>query len=400
MLGSDYEHLATGRNGSLFESDVEAYAGRLRQELEGARIAVIGAAGAIGSFVVKELLRYRVGALCLFDLSENGLVELVRDLRSSALRVPDEFQALPIAMGAPEFDAFLDSEPPFDLVLNLSAMKHVRSEKDVYSIARMLSTNVVAVADLMGRLPSTCRKLFSVSSDKAVNPGNILGASKMLMERAMALRSEKVPVSTARFANVAFSDGSLLHGFLRRIEKRQPLAGPDDVRRFFMSHVEAAQLCLLSTVLGANGETFFPKPELLGGERTFGEIGVALLEVLGYEAVLTESEEEARALVSGLIAERRWPCFFSAADTAGEKPFEEFYTGAGEVDTARFRAVAVERRPPLGAEAALELEGFLEFARSSLSGSPSTKAQILDRISAVLPEFRHVGATRSLDEKM
>ncbi|MBF0127713.1 MAG: polysaccharide biosynthesis protein, partial [Magnetococcales bacterium] len=235
------------REAPLFQEDMAARERELRETLTGARLLVIGAAGSIGSAFVREVVRYRLGGLRLVDPNENNLVELVRDLRAAALRVPDDFATSAIAMGSVEFEHFLEAQKSFDLVVNFAALKHVRAERDPYTLMRMLHVNVLALDELLQVLAvEPNRKLFSVSSDKAVHPANLMGASKSLMEQVMWRRSERIQVVTARFANVAFSDGSLLYGFQRRLEKRQPIAAPLDVRRYFLSHVEAGQLCLLA----------------------------------------------------------------------------------------------------------------------------------------------------------
>jgi nucleoside-diphosphate-sugar epimerase len=399
-----YEHIITGRTESLFAEDIRANAGALREALGGKRIAVVGAAGSIGSAVTKTLLRFAPGALALIDLSENNLVELVRDLRSTdGLRLPAEFATLPIGLGSVEFGRYFAETKPFDYFLNLSAIKHVRTERDVYCLVRMIDTNVLFLHEFLSRNPYRFKKVFSVSSDKATNPANLMGATKMIMEKALLARSDAQPFSTARFANVAFSDGSLPFGFLQRLAKRQPLSAPSDVRRYFISHQEAGELCVLSCGLGKNRDVFFPNLAQGLDEKTFAEIARALLAELGYKPVECASEEEAKALSAERQAEgakrqaegaereaegakrqaegaerqaegakrqaegterqaesgkrqarsggpfappasrlaQLWPCYFFKSDTTGEKEFEEFFAQGERLVLDRFKRVGV-----------------------------------------------------------
>ncbi|MEI7639749.1 MAG: polysaccharide biosynthesis protein, partial [Syntrophus sp. (in: bacteria)] len=272
------------RSGSMFAEDLEVHRAQIEACIRGARIMVIGAAGSIGSAFVRQLVSFRPAALHMVDISENNLVEVVRDLRSALISLPEDFKTFAVAMGSLEFDRLLDAERAsdrggYDYVINFSALKHVRSEKDPFSLMRMVHTNVVAVKALLDRLVGTfTRKHFSVSSDKAANPANIMGATKIFMERVLLTYADRIPFSTARFANVAFSDGSLLHGFLQRLAKGQPFAAPYDVRRYFISHEEAGQLCLLSCFLGENRDIYFPKLDEGSDLLTFAEIAVMVLE--------------------------------------------------------------------------------------------------------------------------
>ena len=261
----NYEEIVTQRSDSLFDVDMYANEALLRERINGSRIAIVGAAGSIGSSVVKTLLRFKPSALSLIDLDENDLVELVRDLRSTAgLTIPDDFTTMPIGLGSVEFDRYFRDSKPFDYFLNLCAVKHVRSEKNIYCLMHMIDTHVVFLHSFFMQNPYQFEKVFSVSSDKAANPANMMGASKMIMEKVLLANSERHPFSTARFANVAFSDGSLPFGFLQRICKRQPLTAPNDVKRYFISHQEAGELCVISCMLGENRDVFFPK--LAGNE--------------------------------------------------------------------------------------------------------------------------------------
>ena len=399
MLG-EMERLATGREESIFASDLAARASEIRSRLEDSRIAVIGAAGSIGAAVVKQILRHSPRALALFDLSENNLVELVRDLRSSVgVAVPGDFTAMPIGLGSIEFDQYFRESTPFQYVFNLSAMKHVRSEKDVYCLIRMIDTNVIFPHEFLTRLPYPLTRFFSVSSDKATQPANLMGASKMVMEEVLKHHSNRHSVSSARFANVAFSDGSLPYGFLRRMEKGQPISAPRDVKRYFISHQEAGELCLLAGILGENRDVLFPKPQILREAMSFADIAVGLLELRGYKAVLCGSEAEAKAEAGRLIPSRQWPCYFFNSDTTGEKMLEEFYTPEDTVDLTRFTAAGVIPGTHPRGEAP-SLQAFLDFAVRLKTVQGISKAEVVEAFKKLVPGLSHVETGLNLDQRM
>lgn len=395
----DYERLATGRAQSLFAGDIRRHESELCEALKERRIAVVGAAGSIGSALVKRIVDYEPRHLALIDISENNLAELVRDLRSGLeLRLPNGLVTLSIGLGSPEFTRYFADTEPFDYVFNLCAIKHVRSERNPYGIARMIDTNILFLDEFLAALPYDLQHLFSVSSDKASAPASLMGASKFAMELVLQRNSHRHPYSTARFANVAYSDGSLLHGFLKRIERRQPIAAPRGIRRFFMSHREAGELCLLAGALGRNSEIFFPK--LIAGlhEKSLPEIAIATLERAGYEALECASETEARERVSELVPRGRWPCYFADSATSGEKPYEEFHAESDEVDTSRFEAVGVLLSNSRGSDAAA-LDVFLDFSRRAREQGAS-KAEYVAAFRSLLGEFDHVETGRNLDEQM
>jgi len=395
----DWEKIATGRDTSIFEKDLRSVDALLFESLKGSRIAVIGAAGSIGFSVVKTILRYGPQVICLIDLSENNLVEVVRDLRSShGIELPEDFSTLPIGLGSAEFDRYFQESKPFDFLLNLSAIKHVRSEKDIYCLIRMLDTNVLFLYDFLKENRYRFKKVFSVSSDKAANPANLMGASKMVMEMVLLLGSEHQPFSTARFANVAFSDGSLPFGFLQRINKQQPLSAPNDVRRYFISHQEAGELCVLSCFLGENRDVFFPKLTSQTHERTFSRIAVELLESLGFTPVECSSEEEAKARVTELIPTKKWPCYFFKTDTSGEKAFEEFYTSTEALDMERFENIGVIQRNPMIKSKSLDT--FIQFCREAKQNTAVTKEDYVRAMLKVVPALQHIEAGKNLDQKM
>jgi len=360
---------------------------------------VIGGAGTIGQAVCKEIFRRNPRILHVVDISENNLVELVRDIRSSFGYIEGDFRTFALDIGSPEFDVLVAHEEPYDYVLNLSALKHVRSEKDPYTLMRMIDVNVLNTEKtLLQAAGFDATKYFCVSTDKATNPVNMMGCSKRIMEQFLMRRSLEVPVSTARFANVAFSDGSLLHGFNQRIQKRQPISAPNDVRRYFVTPKESGELCLMSCLLGENRDIFFPKLSEQLHLITFDEIARRYLAHLGYEAVECESEEEARSSVGKLAAERKWPCYFSPSNTTGEKDFEEFFADGQILEMERFTNLGVIKN-----EAEFDggrLDHFVrEVERMKQTGRWS-KAEIVALFQEMVPEFEHKETGRCLDGKM
>ena len=396
---SEYEKIVTGRSESFFSEDLAANDCKLLEYICGARVAIVGAAGSIGSSVVKTILRYKPEAISLIDLNENNLVEVVRDLRSTeGIVLPNDFGTLPIGLGTIEFKRYFKDSQPFDYFLNLSAVKHVRSEKNIYCLMRMIDTNAVFLYDFFKQNPYRFKKVFSVSSDKAANPANMMGASKMVMEKVLLAQAEEQPFSTARFANVAFSDGSLPYGFLQRISKQQPLSAPNDVKRYFISHQEAGELCVLSCILGENRDVFFPKLSFDKDEKTFSQIAVELLESLGYEPVECNSEEEAKSMVNKLIPRKQWPCYFFKTDTSGEKEFEEFYTSKELLDMGRFNKIGVIKRGPI-----LEnepLETFIQFCRNAKTDYCVKKEDYIQAMLQIVPTMQHIETGKNLDQKM
>lgn len=398
----DSEGLLTkilGRSDSLMRYDIESHWNRISDKLGRSRILVIGAGGSIGGAFVRTLAQFRVAGLHLVDLSENGLVEVVRDLRSSGRSLPADFRTFAIDFGQQEFMALL-AENTYDYVLNFSALKHVRSERDPYTLMRLLRTNVLANDDLLAQLsekpPS---RVFSVSSDKAVRPGNIMGASKAFMERVFLAHSKDVPFNSARFANVAFSAGSLLEGFSHRLAKRQPISAPNDVRRYFISHEEAGQLCMLGCFAGENREVFYPKLDPESDMLSFAEIARLVLESNNLEPRECGSEAEALALALELPKKPTiWPCYFSGSDTGGEKPFEEFVDPLETTDEKRFQRAGVITEPiDHGAEAVSEA---LHRIRCVFDRETWSKQDLIDAVRIAVPELEHVDADRNLDEKM
>ena len=337
--------------------------------------------------------------LHVVDISENNMVELVRDIRSSVGYCDGEFATFAIDAGSDIFDSFIRSGPGYDFVLNLSALKHVRSEKDPYTLMRMVDVNVLNTEKTMLQAKvKGAKKYFCVSTDKAANPVNMMGASKRIMEMFLMRRSLELPISTARFANVAFSDGSLLYGFNRRIEKNQPLSAPNDVRRYFVTPQESGELCLLSCLLGENRDVFFPKLDHDLNLITFSEIAERYLRNLGYEPVLCETEDEARAKVSELKSRRKYPVYFFASDTTGEKDFEEFYTAKETLDMSRFEALGVIQNKPDFQQN--KLDHFTQAIAAFRTSGRWTRKDLIDLFNYMIPEFNHKETGKFLDGRM
>ena len=394
-----YERIITERNESCFKNDMDSTFNDVKEKIAGSRIAVVGAAGSIGSAVAKTLLRFSPKSLVLIDISENNLVEIVRDLRSSQnVKMPEEFSTLPIAMGSIEFNRYFAENKPFDYFFNLAAIKHVRSEKDIYCLIRMINTNVMYMHNFLINNPYKFKKVFAVSSDKAANPANLMGATKMAMEQALLYRANEQPFSTARFANVAFSDGSLPYGFLRRIEKRQPLSAPNDIRRYFISHQEAGELCVLSAFTGENRDVFFPKLAEDKDEKTFSAIAEDLLHHLGYESYICKTEDEARNRTEELISQKKWPCFFFKTDTTGEKDFEEFFVSTENVDFNSFDSIGVIKRE--NNENRQAIEKFLKFSKNTTIDKELSKVDYVKALKEIVPTLSHIETGKNLDSKM
>jgi FlaA1/EpsC-like NDP-sugar epimerase len=336
-----------GRSSVLFSPDILCKEEALREIIQQSRFLIIGGSGSIGQAVSREVFKRDPATLHVVDISENNMVELVRDIRSTIGYGRGDFRTFALDCGSVEFEALMMAEGPYDYVFNLSALKHVRSEKDPYTLMRMTMVNVfntiktLRLAKKMG-----ARKYFCVSTDKAANPVNMMGASKRIMEMFLMRESMAQNISMARFANVAFSDGSLLHGFSQRFAKRQPLSAPNDVRRYFVTPQESGELCLLSGLLGDNRDIFFPKLSKNLHLITFSEIAIRFLKQHGYEPYECISEDEARDRAEELIAKNQWPCYFFKSDTTGEKDFEEFFTDNEDLDMERFETVGIIQNQP------------------------------------------------------
>ena len=388
-----------GRNKELFRKDISDNYRELLNLIANSSFLVLGAAGSIGQALTKELFLRNPKKLHVVDVSENNLVELVRDIRSSKGYIKGEFKTFALDIGSIEFDRYLDSSGGFDYIFNLSALKHVRSESDPFTLMRMINVNIMnTIITIDQSINHNSHKYFCVSTDKAANPVNMMGASKRIMEMFLMQKSNSIDISTARFANVAFSDGSLLHGFNQRIQKKQPLSAPFDIKRYFVTEKEAGELCLLSGLLGNNREIFFPKlsPEL--NLTSFDQIAIKYLHQLDYEPVICKTEEEARRTVKDLSKKGKWPCYFFKSDTTGEKDFEEFYMQDEVLDLDRFENIGVIK-------SALEfdkekLNYFIKEIENIKSQDRWDKEKIVILFSKMIPNFMHLETNKYLDEKM
>jgi FlaA1/EpsC-like NDP-sugar epimerase len=388
-----------GRKELLFDRDTLHFDAALTDVVSSCRFLVIGGAGTIGKAVTKEIFRRDPKSLHIVDISENNMVELVRDLRSTVGYGSGEFKTFAIDCGSIEFEALCKNEGPYDYVFNLSALKHVRSEKDPYTLMRMIMVNVFnTIKTLQLAKKMGAKKYFCVSTDKAANPVNMMGASKRIMEMFLMRESLTQVISMARFANVAFSDGSLLHGFNQRFAKKQPFSAPNDVRRYFVTPQESGELCLLSGLLGDNRDIFFPKLSEKLHLITFSEIAVRYLRERGYEPYECESEDEARDRAEELIAKKQWPCYFFHSDTTGEKDFEEFFTDNEDLDMERFDTVGVIKNQPDFDES--KLDDFMNGIEALREKGTWTKDDIVKLYFGLLPEFAHKETGKYLDQRM
>ena len=392
-----------GRTQPLFEEDLAKREKELNEIVHNSRFLVIGGAGTIGSAICRELFDRDPKVLHVVDISENNMVELVRDIRSSKGYGTGEFATFAIDCGSDIFRAFMKEQKAriggYDYVFNTSALKHVRSEKDTYTLMRMIDTNIFNTDSTMLQAKECgAKKYFCVSTDKAANPVNMMGASKRIMEMYLNRRSLEMPVSTARFANVAFSDGSLLYGFNRRLEKNQPLAAPCDVRRYFVTPKEAGELCMLSCLTGENRDIYFPKLDEELNLVTFSNIAEKYLRSLGYEPVQCATEQEARERVSELKAKHQYPVYFFESDTTGEKDFEEFYMDGETLDLEKFESIGIVKK---GADYSEEkLNMFSSTIAKLRSTGTWTRGDLVDLFNDMLPEFHHKETGKFLDGRM
>ncbi len=390
----------TFRPTSMFEPDIKANAETLIREIKGKKVCVIGGAGSIGSSFIKAVLRFEPKSVVVVDLNENGLAELVRDVRSTqGLFVPDEFRCYTLNFADPIFTRIFREEKGFDIVANFSAHKHVRSEKDRYSVQALIENNDIKAKKLMDLLCEFPPKhFFCVSTDKAANPVNIMGASKRIMEDLVMAYNDKFKVTTARFANVAFSNGSLPDGWLHRLQKKQPLAAPSDVKRYFVSPEESGQICMLACILGRPGEVFFPK---LGEDQmlTFSSICDEFVKAEGFTKKECASDADAKQYASAMDYDSEtYPVVYFKSDTTGEKAYEEFYVPGEKIDMQRFQALGVVEqtaRHPMD-----EVNTFFQKLEDIFEKNDFTKAQVVEAIKTFIPNFEHEEKGKNLDQKM
>jgi FlaA1/EpsC-like NDP-sugar epimerase len=388
-----------GRTEPLFEADVSSRRKELEDLVSNSRFLVIGGAGSIGQAVTREIFKRNPLALHIVDISENNMVELVRDIRSTLGYIDGDFRTFAIDCGSNEYRALMNASKGYDYVLNLSALKHVRSEKDPFTLMRLIEVNILNTIKTVHMAKAQgAKKYFCVSTDKAANPVNMMGASKRIMEMFLMRESESMEISTARFANVAFSDGSLLHGFNQRFAKRQPISAPNDVRRYFVTPQESGELCLMSCLLGENRDIFFPKLSEQLHLTSFSDIAERYIKNLGYEPYHCSTEQEARDRSAELITSKRWPCFFFKSDTSGEKDFEEFFTDNEVLDMDRFKNLGVIKN-----EADFDtnlLDNFLEVISELQNKQVWGKAAIVDLFNQMIPDFDHKETGKYLDGRM
>ena len=388
-----------GRDELLFSDDITQNSKDLKKTISNSTFLVIGGAGSIGQAVVKEIFKRYPKKLHVVDLSENNLTELVRDIRSSFGYIKGDFKTFALDIGSIEYDAFIKSDGRYDYVLNLSALKHVRSEEDPFTLMRMIDVNIFNTDKTIRQsIENGTKKYFCVSTDKAANPINMMGASKRIMEMFLMRRSLDIDISTARFANVAFSDGSLLHGFNQRIEKKQPIAAPNDIKRYFVTPQESGELCLMSCIFGENRDIFFPKLSEALHLISFADIAVKYLKDKGYEPYLCNTEDEARELIKILPKQGKWPCLFTKSDTTGEKDFEEFYTDKETLDMNRFENLGVIKNKPEYNEN--QLNNFKDSIGQLKSSMSWDKKSIVNEFFKIIPKFGYHDNGKYLDGKM
>lgn len=390
----------TSRPVSMFTKDIESNKSRLVAEIEGKSVCVIGGAGSIGSSFIKAVLRFKPRSVVVIDLNENGLAELIRDIRSTeGLYCPDEFRCYTLNFADPIFRHIFREEKGFDIVANFSAHKHVRSEKDRYSVQALIENNDIKAKKLMDLLTEYPPKhFFCVSTDKAANPVNIMGASKRIMEDLVMAYNRYYKVTTARFANVAFSNGSLPDGWLHRLQKKQPVVAPNDVRRYFVSPEESGQICMLACILGKGGEIFFPKlkeSQML----TFSEICSDFIEAEGFKIHECVTDDEAKAYAAKMPYDSAmYPVVYFKSDTTGEKAYEEFFVRGEKVNFERFSALGVVEETPHHSIEDINL--FFDELEKIFNNQNFTKSQVVDAIKEFIPNFEHEEKGRNLDQKM
>jgi FlaA1/EpsC-like NDP-sugar epimerase len=388
-----------GRKTEIFSKDISNKKQELYKIVSESSFLVIGGAGSIGQAVTKEIFKRNPLKLHVVDISENNMVELVRDLRSSFGYIDGDFQTFALDISSVEYDVFIESDGKYDYILNLSALKHVRSEKDPFTLMRMIDVNIFNTEKtVLHAIKKETKKYFCVSTDKAANPINMMGASKRIMEMYLMNLSQQINISTARFANVAFSDGSLLHGFNQRIQKQQPIVAPNDIKRYFVTPKESGELCLMSCIFGENRDIFFPKLDENLHLITFADIAVKYLAELGYEPYLCQTEEEARGLMATLPQQKKWPCLFTKSDTTGEKDCEEFFTDLEVLDMDRFENFGIIKNECNFSNEKINL--FSSSIKEMKQAKKWNKEQLVDLFFKMIPDFGHKETGKYLDSKM
>ena len=388
-----------GRSQELLEDDISDNSKTLHDIVSSSKFLVIGGAGSIGQAVIKEIFKRNPEKLHVVDINENNLTELVRDIRSSFGYIKGDFKTFALDIGSVEYDAFMQFDGQYDYVLNLSALKHVRSEEDPFTLMRMIDVNILNTDKTIRQsIKNGTKKYFCVSTDKAANPVNMMGASKRIMEMFLMRRSVDIEISTARFANVAFSDGSLLHGFNQRMEKRQPISAPSDIKRYFVTPQESGELCLMSCIFGENRDIFFPKLSEALHLISFSDLVIEYLKGKGYIAHICKTEDEARELIKTLPEKGKWPCLFTTSDTTGEKDFEEFYTDKEILDLNKFKNLGIIKNELEYDEN--QLNDFERHISDLKSVAMWNKQMIVDQFFKMIPNFDYHDTGKYLDNKM
>ena len=389
-----------GRKTELFAQDIKTHTNELNSIVSSSRFLVLGGAGSIGQAVTKEIFKRHPKKLHIVDISENNLVELVRDLRSTFGYINGDFKTFALDIGSIAYDAFIATDGSYDYVLNLSALKHVRSEEDPFTLMRMLDVNIFnTIKTIEQSIISGVKKYFCVSTDKATDPVNMMGASKRIMELFLFQKSKSINISTARFANVAFSDGSLLHSFDQRIKKQQPIVAPNDIKRHFITLEEAGELCLMSCVFGENRDILFPKLTEDSPQINFADIALKYIKNLGYKAHLCKDEDDARAFSKMLPHNNKWPCLFTKSDTTGEKDTEAFFTEHETLDMNRFIDIGIIKNE-FDVNNEDELNLFTQGINQLKSKKSWAKEDIILQFHKILPNFNHLEKGKYLDHKM
>jgi FlaA1/EpsC-like NDP-sugar epimerase len=389
----------TKRDKSFFERDIRNQSAVLKEEIENSNILVIGGGGTIGSNYIKSILQFRPAKVVVVDTNENGLTELVRSIRSTpGLFVPKEFITYPVNLGDPIFEKIYNYYKPFDIIANFAAHKHVRSEKDVFSIEAMIGNNLFNAYRLLKLIEAdNPNHFFCVSTDKAANPVNIMGATKKLMEELVIDFSTHLKCTTARFANVAFSNGSLLDGFLFRTMQRQPLAVPADIKRYFVSPAESGDICMLASILGNSGDIFFPK--LTEDQLTsFFDITTSFIKEMGYQIDVCSSEEEAKEKSLLINKTKSYPVYVFNSDTTGEKLYEEFSTENEVIDWERYESLAVAN--PIKLDSYDDSSQVIKELQDLFNSQTPHKSDIVKILSTHIPNFAHIEKGITLDHKM
>jgi len=394
-----YENEIFKSNLSFFEKDLENNCDKLNRIIKSSSFLIIGGAGTIGQSVVRELFIRSPKIIHVIDISENNLVELVRDLRSSVGYITGDFKTFCLDCGSDDFEVFMKQKNSYDYVFNLSALKHVRSEKDPYSLMRMINVNILnTIKTLRIAEKYGCKNYFCVSTDKATNPVNLMGASKRVMELFLLKEAKSIKVSTARFANVAFSDGSLLDGFLNRYDKQQPITAPSDIKRYFIKQQDAGILCIFSSLLGKKNDIYFPKIEKGLELISFENVARLFLANKGYQVYECSSEDEARSKVDDILSKKIWPCYFFTSDTTGEKPYEEFYEKDQNIDNITFEAIGIiKNKQVLDIK---KLDNFLIKINELKSKKSWNINGFINIFEETLPNFKHYNTGKNLENRM